>query len=67
MAFGLICIFMLFGYGSAVPVRLEPYENLNEDPLAPKSSADSILNNVIIPDLVKAYAFLIKQTPLFGN
>ena len=38
-----------------VPVRLEPYENLNEDPLAPRSSADSILNNIIIPDLVKAY------------
>lgn len=38
-----------------VPVRLEPYEDLTEDPLAPRSSADSILNNIIIPDLVKAY------------
>lgn len=43
-----------------VPVRLEPYENLNEDPLAPRSSADSILNNIIIPDLVKAYSLVDK-------
>jgi len=43
-----------------VPVRLEPYESLNEDPLAPRSSADSILNNIIIPDMVKAYNLVDK-------
>lgn len=43
-----------------VPVRLEPYESLSEDPLAPRSSADSILNNIIIPDMVKAYSLVDK-------
>jgi hypothetical protein len=43
-----------------VPVRLEPYESLTEDPLAPRSGADSILNNIIIPDLVKAYSLVDK-------
>ncbi|HUP12867.1 MAG TPA: RagB/SusD family nutrient uptake outer membrane protein [Niastella sp.] len=41
-----------------VPVRLEPYEDLNEDPLAPRSSADSILNSIILPDLTKAYSLV---------
>ncbi|AEW01613.1 hypothetical protein A4D02_06320 [Niastella koreensis] len=45
-----------------VPVRLEPYENLNEDPRAPRSSADSILNNIIIPDMVKAYSLVDKTS-----
>ena len=44
----------------SVPVRLEPYEDLNEDPLAPRNSADSILNNVILPDLIKANALVTK-------
>jgi len=44
----------------SVPVRLEPYEDLNEDPLAPRNSADSILNNVILPDLNKANALVTK-------
>ncbi|WP_205509206.1 RagB/SusD family nutrient uptake outer membrane protein [Longitalea arenae] len=43
-----------------VPVRLEPYENLNEDPLAPRTPADEVLNNVIIPDLTKAWSLVDK-------
>ncbi len=35
-------------------VRLEPYEDINQTPNLPRSPADSVLNNVIIPDLVKA-------------
>ena len=38
----------------AVPVRLTPYEDINENPNLPRSSADSVINNVIIPDLLKA-------------
>ena len=36
------------------PVRLTPYENVSSDPDLPRSPADSILNSVIIPDLLKA-------------
>jgi hypothetical protein len=45
----------------AVPVRLTPYEDLSEDPLAPRSDADSVLNNIIIPDLNKAYSLVDKN------
>jgi hypothetical protein len=48
----------------AVPVRLEPYEDLNEDPLAPRTSPDEILNNIIIPDLNKAYTLVNKTNTL---
>jgi hypothetical protein len=44
----------------AVPVRLEPYEDLNEEPFASRSSVDSILDNVIIPDLNKAFQLIDK-------
>src|SRR4030095_214164 len=37
-----------------VPVRLIPYENINESPYLKQSPADSVLNNVIIPDLIQA-------------
>jgi starch-binding outer membrane protein, SusD/RagB family len=48
----------------AAPVRLEPYEDLSEDPLAPRTAADEILNNVIIPDLTKAYTLVNKANTL---
>lgn len=38
----------------AVPVRLEPYEDINKSPNLAKSPADSVLNSVIIPDLTTA-------------
>ena len=38
----------------AVPVRLIPYENIEESPNLARSAADSVINNVIIPDLNKA-------------
>jgi hypothetical protein len=50
--------FMYF-YGIRVwgkmPVRLVTYEGIHESPLTPRSPADSILDNIIIPDLNKAY------------
>lgn len=39
----------------AVPVRLTPYEDINEVPNLSRSSADSVLNSIILPDLLKAY------------
>lgn len=45
----------------AVPVRLEPYENINEPANIPRTSADSVINNVILPDLQKAYTLVDKN------
>jgi hypothetical protein len=45
----------------AVPVRLEPYENITENPTTPRSPADSVLNNVIIPDLTTALSLVDKS------
>ncbi len=45
----------------AVPVRLEPYEDINESPNLERTSADEVLNNVIIPDLVKANTMVDKN------
>ncbi|TMI74265.1 MAG: RagB/SusD family nutrient uptake outer membrane protein [Bacteroidetes bacterium] len=38
----------------AAPVRLIPYENIEESPNLARSPADSVMNNVILPDLNKA-------------
>ena len=37
-----------------VPVRLEPYDDINQNPNLARSPADSVLDNVILPDLLKA-------------
>jgi hypothetical protein len=50
--------FMYF-YGIRVwgnmPVRLTTYAGIDESPLTPRSPKDSIIDNIIIPDLNKAY------------
>jgi starch-binding outer membrane protein, SusD/RagB family len=43
-----------------VPVRLVPYENIDEDPGLPRSPADSVINNVILPDLLQANTLVDK-------
>ena len=45
----------------AVPVTLIPYENVNDDPNRPRSPADSVIKNVIIPDLLQAYTLSDKN------
>jgi hypothetical protein len=45
----------------AVPVRLEPYEDINESPNLARTSADEVLNNVIISDLVNANTLVDKN------
>ena len=44
-----------------VPVWTAPYGSMNEDPKKPRSSADSVLNSVIIPDLQKALTLINKS------
>jgi starch-binding outer membrane protein, SusD/RagB family len=55
----------MYWYGVRVwgdlPVRLTPYEDINEDPATPRSSADSIINSIIIPDLQKALTLVDKN------
>jgi hypothetical protein len=46
----------------AVPVRLIPYENIDDDPNLPRSPADSVITNVIIPDLLKANSLVDKSS-----
>lgn len=45
----------------AVPVRLEPYEDITQSPNLARTSADEVLNNVIIPDLIKANTLVDKN------
>jgi hypothetical protein len=49
----------MYFYGIRVwgnlPVRLTTYKTIDESPLAPRSPKDSIIDNIIIPDLNKAY------------
>jgi hypothetical protein len=56
-AYGIRAYMFFYGIRTwgDLPVRLEPYESIDEDPLRARTSADSILNNIIIPDLLKAY------------
>ena len=44
-----------------VPVRLAPYEDINEEPNVVRSPADSVINSIIIPDLQNALALADKN------
>ncbi|MFC6098904.1 RagB/SusD family nutrient uptake outer membrane protein [Olivibacter domesticus] len=43
-----------------VPLKLEPYEDIGEDPTIERTSASLIMNEVIIPDLKKAEELIDK-------
>lgn len=45
-----------------VPVRLIPYEDINESPYVARTAADSVLNSIIIPDLLKANTLVDKSS-----
>lgn len=55
----------MYWYGVRVwgdlPVRLVPYENIEEEPNVRRTTADSITNSIIIPDLEKALTLLDKN------
>lgn len=44
-----------------VPVRLQTYENIEESPNLARTSADSVINAVILPDLLKANTLVDKN------
>ena len=46
----------------AVPVRLTPYENIDESPNLARTAVDSVINSVIIPDLIKASDLVDKSS-----
>lgn len=46
-------------WGDAV-VRLEPYEDLSQPSEAARTPKDQVINDVIIPDLMKAYDLTVK-------
>lgn len=50
------------------PVRLEPFVSLDEPSEAPRTPKDKVINEVIIPDLEKAYALVKKgdRTAVFN-
>jgi starch-binding outer membrane protein, SusD/RagB family len=56
-AYGVRAFMFFYGIRNwgDLPVRLLPYEDINEDLRIPRSPADSILNSIVIPDLLKAY------------
>jgi len=50
------------------PVWTSPYEDLNQNPRRARAPKDSIMNSVIIPDLLNAYNIIQKgQTPTVWN
>lgn len=50
------------------PLRIQPYDDLNQEPRLPRESKEKIMNEVIIPDLVKAHELIQKgQTANIWN
>ncbi|ASZ11119.1 RagB/SusD family nutrient uptake outer membrane protein [Chitinophaga pendula] len=57
---GLMYFYAVRLWGN-VPVRTIPYEDINQDPRIAQSTADDVMNNVILPDLNKAYELSDKR------
>jgi hypothetical protein len=55
-----MCYFYLVRIWGDAPVWLEPYEDISQDPQRAKTSAASILNDVVIKDLTTAYNLTTK-------
>ena len=49
-----LCYFYAVRIWGDVPVRLEPYEDIDEDPQTAQTPANDVLSNVILPDLQMA-------------
>jgi starch-binding outer membrane protein, SusD/RagB family len=50
-----MCYFYIVRLWGDAPIWTTPYEDVNEDPNRPQSSKDSIMNGIILPDLLEAY------------
>ncbi|MDR2271171.1 MAG: RagB/SusD family nutrient uptake outer membrane protein [Sphingobacterium sp.] len=62
-----MCYFYLVRVWGDAPIWLEPYEDINQPAEKARESKDKILNEVIIPDLEKAYSLINKdaKSPLW--
>lgn len=49
------CYFTLIRVWGPVPLWTEPYENINEPPSRARSSVDSVMNLIILPDIQRAF------------
>lgn len=64
------CYFYIVRLWGAAPLWTQPYESLDTNPYKSRTSADSIINESIIPDLTKAYAlsdFSKKEQVVFNT
>ena len=52
------CYFYLVRVWGDVPVWLEPYEDLTENPQRARTSADEVLTNVVLADIDAAYSLV---------
>lgn len=55
-----MCYFYIIRLWGDAPMRIEPYENLNEEPRLARTSKDELMNSVIVPDINKAYELIQK-------
>ncbi|MGE8381299.1 MAG: RagB/SusD family nutrient uptake outer membrane protein, partial [Sphingobacterium sp.] len=56
-----MCYFYLVRVWGDAPIWLEPYEDLNQPASRPRDKKEKIMDEVIIPDLAKAYAQVDKD------
>ncbi|TZF83093.1 RagB/SusD family nutrient uptake outer membrane protein [Pedobacter sp. BS3] len=56
-----MCYFYIVRLWGDAPIWLEPYEDQAENPEKPRESKDKILDEVILPDLQKAYELIQKN------
>jgi tetratricopeptide (TPR) repeat protein len=63
-----MCYFYIVRIWGDAVIRTEPYESIAEDAKQPRESKDKIINEIIIPDLQKAYSLIQKnQKPIVWN
>lgn len=63
-----LCYFYILRIWGDAVVWLEPYTDVSKPDQRPRSPKDSVMNNVILPDLDKAYTLMPKgQTPIVWN
>ena len=56
-----ICYFYVVRVWGDAVVRTEPYEDLAESPERPRESREKVIDELIIPDLLKAYELIKKS------
>lgn len=63
-----MCYFYIIRTWGDAPIWTAPYEDLSKDPRKARVSKDTIMNKIIIPDLLNAYSLIQKGlTPTVWN